>query len=115
MSRKHSLHAISPFPTVFSKDLYYRHIKTKACLGKSIERLVNTGPGTRVTTWLPMRLEVAVVVDVRWWWVVELVVGVDFSLASVRFVGHQALFVNRTFYQGAPSAIAVILFRAHLQ
>ena len=25
---------ISPFPTVFSKDLYCRHIKTRACLGK---------------------------------------------------------------------------------
>ena len=23
-----------PFPLVFSKDLYCRHIKTKACLGK---------------------------------------------------------------------------------
>ena len=26
--------AISPFPTVFSKALYYRHVKTGACLGK---------------------------------------------------------------------------------
>ena len=26
--------AISPFPTVFSKDLYCRHIKSRACLGK---------------------------------------------------------------------------------
>ena len=26
--------AISPFPTVFSKDLYFRQIKTRACLGK---------------------------------------------------------------------------------
>ena len=25
---------ISPFPTVFSKDLYCKHIKTRACLGK---------------------------------------------------------------------------------
>ena len=24
----------SPFPTVFSKDLYCRHVKTWACLGK---------------------------------------------------------------------------------
>ena len=24
----------SPFPTVFSKDLYCRHVKTRACLGK---------------------------------------------------------------------------------
>ena len=41
MGRKHcgkrrncSLPAISPFPTVFSKDLYCRHVKTRACLGK---------------------------------------------------------------------------------
>ena len=33
--RNCSLRAISPFPTVFSKDLYYRHVKTRACLGKS--------------------------------------------------------------------------------
>ena len=26
---------ISPFPTVFSKDLYWRHVKTRACLGKT--------------------------------------------------------------------------------
>ena len=25
---------ISPFPTVFSKDLYCKHKKTRACLGK---------------------------------------------------------------------------------
>ena len=29
-----SLRAIYPFPTVFSKDLYSRHVKTRACLGK---------------------------------------------------------------------------------
>ena len=41
MDRKHcgkrrncSLRAISPFLTVFSKDLYRRHVKTRACLGK---------------------------------------------------------------------------------
>ena len=41
MGRKHcgkrrncSLRAISPFPTVFSKDLYCKHVKTRACLGK---------------------------------------------------------------------------------
>ena len=28
------LRAISPFPTVFSKSLYGRHLKTRACLGK---------------------------------------------------------------------------------
>ena len=26
--------AISPFPTVFSKALYCRHVKVRACLGK---------------------------------------------------------------------------------
>ena len=26
--------AISPFPTVFSKDLYCRRIKTRVCFGK---------------------------------------------------------------------------------
>ena len=26
--------AISPFPTVFSKDMYCRHVRTRACLGK---------------------------------------------------------------------------------
>ena len=24
----------SPFPTVFSKDVHYRHVTTRACLGK---------------------------------------------------------------------------------
>ena len=40
-SRKHcgkrrncSLQAISPFPTVFSKDLCCRHVINMACLGK---------------------------------------------------------------------------------
>ena len=33
--RNCSLRAISPFPTVFSKDLYCRHVKTRACLGKA--------------------------------------------------------------------------------
>ena len=28
------LGAISPVPTVFSKDLYRRQVKTRACLGK---------------------------------------------------------------------------------
>ena len=28
------LRAISPFPAVFSKDLYCRHVKTRACSGK---------------------------------------------------------------------------------
>ena len=29
-----TLQAISPFPAMFSKDLYCRHVKTRACLGK---------------------------------------------------------------------------------
>ena len=33
-SRNCSFRAISPFPTVFSKGLYCRHVKTRACLGK---------------------------------------------------------------------------------
>ena len=32
--RNCSSRAISPFPTVFSKDLNSRHVKTRACLGK---------------------------------------------------------------------------------
>ena len=32
--RNCSLRAISPFPTVFSKDLCCRHVKTRACLRK---------------------------------------------------------------------------------
>ena len=32
--RNCSLRAISPFPTVFSKDLYFRHVKTRACFWK---------------------------------------------------------------------------------
>ena len=28
---KGELRAISPFPTVFSKDLYHRYVKTRAC------------------------------------------------------------------------------------
>ena len=35
--RKCSLGAISPFPGVFSKDLYCRHEKTRAYLGNSSE------------------------------------------------------------------------------
>ena len=31
--KKCSLRAISPFPTVFSKELYYRRVKTRVCLG----------------------------------------------------------------------------------
>ena len=35
--RNCSLRAISPFPTVFSGDLYCRHVKTSDCLGKDLE------------------------------------------------------------------------------
>ena len=32
--RNCSLQGISPFPTVFSEDMYCRDVKTRACLGK---------------------------------------------------------------------------------
>ena len=32
---------ISPFPTVFPKGLYYRHIKTRDCLGKDCSKKVH--------------------------------------------------------------------------
>ena len=32
--RNCSLRAISPFPTVFSKDLHCRYVKTRTCFGK---------------------------------------------------------------------------------
>ena len=32
--RNCSYKTISTFPTVYSKDLYCRHVKTRACLGK---------------------------------------------------------------------------------
>ena len=34
--RNCSLRAISPFPTVFSRDLYCRHVKTRAFFGKGL-------------------------------------------------------------------------------
>ena len=47
MGRKHcgkrrncSLRPISPFPTVFSKDLYWKHVKSRACLGKGYKKSV---------------------------------------------------------------------------
>ena len=35
--RNCSLRAISPFPTVFSKRLYYRHVKHKGLFGKELK------------------------------------------------------------------------------
>ena len=32
--RNCSLQAISPFPAVFPKDSFYKHVKTRACLGR---------------------------------------------------------------------------------
>ena len=32
--KRYVLQAISPFPTLFAKDIYFRHLKTRACLGK---------------------------------------------------------------------------------
>ena len=50
MGRKHcgkrrncSLRAISPFSTVFSKDFYCRHVKTRACLGKGSNKSTACG------------------------------------------------------------------------
>ena len=43
MDRRHygkrrncAFRAISPFPIVFSKDLYYSHVKTRDCFGKGL-------------------------------------------------------------------------------
>ena len=49
--RNCSLRAISPFPTVFSNDLYCSHVKTRACLGKVgdayvFPKLSHTGTNT---------------------------------------------------------------------
>ena len=51
MGRKHcgkrrncSLRAISPFPTVFSKDMYCRQVKTRACLGIPSENVSGIPP-----------------------------------------------------------------------
>ena len=41
-----SLQVISPFPKVFSEDLYCRHLKTRACLGKGYG--VSMMPETRL-------------------------------------------------------------------
>ena len=35
--RSCSLRATSPFPTVFSKDLHLRHVKTRACLVEGLQ------------------------------------------------------------------------------
>ena len=39
--RNFSLREISPFPTVFSKDLFCRHVKTRACLWKGERIMIN--------------------------------------------------------------------------
>ena len=39
--RNCSLRAISPFAIVISKDLYCRHVKTRACLGKPVNPFPN--------------------------------------------------------------------------
>ena len=36
------LDAISPFPTVFSKEFFCRHVKRMACLGKGLAYLFGT-------------------------------------------------------------------------
>ena len=39
--RNCSLRAISSFPTVFLKDLYCRHLKTRVCLGKGLTHILD--------------------------------------------------------------------------
>ena len=40
--RNCSLRAISPFPTVFSKDLYRRHVKKQGLFGKGLNPFSNS-------------------------------------------------------------------------
>ena len=40
--RHRSLRAISPFPSVFSEDLYCRDVKTRACLGEDSMHLIHS-------------------------------------------------------------------------
>ena len=40
--RNCSIRAISPFPTVFSKDWYCRKVKTRTCLGKGYGEVLLT-------------------------------------------------------------------------
>ena len=69
--RNCSLRAISPFPTVFSKGLYRRHVKTRACLfGKGLKTAKRFGPyqpaqfamadmGRYLSPWAPFSQSVA--------------------------------------------------------
>ena len=41
--RNCSLRAISPFPTVFLKDFYCKHVKTRPCLGKGLKSILMRG------------------------------------------------------------------------
>ena len=41
--RNYSLLAISPLSTVFSKELYCRHVKTRACLGRVKSKILLFG------------------------------------------------------------------------
>ena len=64
MGRKHcgkrrncSLRAISPFPIVFSKDMYCRHVKTRACLGKGVQCICKKCHlGQPITRGIPNRM-----------------------------------------------------------
>ena len=53
--RNCSLRAISPFPTVFSKDLYCRHVKTRACFGVKAARNQSLASRTRLTLFCGQR------------------------------------------------------------
>ena len=50
------LRAISPFPTVFSKDMHCRHVTTRACLGKGYSEIL----GFKVKFWLNTQTELII-------------------------------------------------------
>ena len=45
------LQAICPFPTVFLKDLYCRHIKIRACLGKGKAPFYQSNAHVNLFSW----------------------------------------------------------------
>ena len=47
---------ISPFPTVFSKDFYCRHVKTRVCLGKGLYFVLTISKTQRNTDFLLCKL-----------------------------------------------------------
>ena len=63
--RNCSLWAISPFPTMISKDLYCRHVLTRACLGRGWKKVI---------TQTDMKFIVLTIDYLQWllWWVAGL-------------------------------------------